>query len=164
MTRIRKTIFLLVFALVAADQLTKWLVETNLPFQEPVPVLPFFSLLRTYNTGIAFSMLSDFGNGGLIALTGIVLALIFWLWRNVTADQQLAHLGFALVVSGAIGNVIDRLTQGHVIDFLLLHTQNWAFAVFNLADAFITIGAIAIVIDEFFSPRRGGKAPTASSS
>jgi len=69
------------------------------------------------------------------------------LWAGAT-DKR-----FAMVISGAVGNLIDRVTQGHVIDFFLLHTENWAFAVFNVADAFITVGAIAIIIDELLSLR-----------
>lgn len=140
-------------ALVVVDQSSKLWVENSLPFGDAVGVLPFFSLYRTYNTGIAFSFLSWAGNGGLIVLAFIVLGFMFWLWSRLENHQQLAHLGFALVVAGAFGNIIDRVTQGHVIDFLLFHTQNWAFAVFNLADAFITIGAIAIIVEELLSAR-----------
>ncbi len=151
---LRSILFLFVFVLVAVDQVSKRLVESYLPFQEPVGVIPFFSLFRTYNTGIAFSMLQWAGNLGLVAIAIVVIGLMFYLWTRVRADQQLAHIGFSLVIAGALGNLIDRLTQGHVIDFFLFHTDTWAFAVFNVADAFITLGAIAIIVDELFSGRR----------
>ena len=64
--------------------------------------------------------------------------------------QRLAHLGFALIIGGALGNVIDRVSYGHVIDYVLFHTPVWSFAVFNLADAFITIGAMLVIADELF--------------
>lgn len=111
---------LLVMSLIGIDQLTKWLAETHLPFHEAVDVIPFFSLYLTYNTGVAFSFLSNVGSAGLIALTLVITGIMLYFWRKVPADQQLASLGFALVVSGALGNLIDRLTQGHVIDFFLL--------------------------------------------
>ena len=98
-------------------------------------------------------MLSDFGSTGLIVLTLVIVAFMLVLWRRVPADQQLASLGFALVIAGALGNLIDRVTQGHVIDFFLFHTQTWAFAVFNVADSYITLGAIAIITEELLSLR-----------
>lgn len=156
--KLKKTLFTLLLVFIALDQLSKRWVESNLPFQEAISVLPMFSLYRTYNTGIAFSMLDWAGSGGLILLTAVIIGFMVFLWYKVEAHKQLAHLGFALVISGAIGNLIDRVTQGHVIDFFLFHTENWAFAVFNVADAFITVGAIAIIIDELLSSR-GQKKP-----
>ena len=148
---------LLVMSLIGIDQLTKWLAETHLPFHEAVDVIPFFSLYLTYNTGVAFSFLSNVGSAGLIALTLVITGIMLYFWRKVPADQQLASLGFALVVSGALGNLIDRLTQGHVIDFFLFHTQTWAFAVFNVADSYITLGAIAIITEEVLLLRSKSK-------
>lgn len=156
--KLKKTLFTLLLVFIALDQLSKRWVESTLPFQEAISVLPTFSLYRTYNTGIAFSMLDWAGSSGLILLTMVIIGFMVFLWYKVEAHKQLAHLGFALVISGAIGNLIDRVTQGHVIDFLLFHTENWAFAVFNVADAFITVGAIAIIIDELLSSR-GQKKP-----
>ena len=114
----------LVAAAVAIDQVIKWLVETQLPFHELVPVVPMFALYRTWNEGIAFSLL-----GGL-------------------PDTAIAHLGFALIIGGALGNLVDRAVYGHVVDYILFYTESWSFAVFNLADAFISIGAGLIVLDE----------------
>ncbi len=156
--RLKSTLFLIVFVLVAVDQLTKWWVETRLPFEEHVGVVPFFALYRTYNTGIAFSMLDWMGSNGLVVLTVLIIGFLIYLWSRVPRDHQLAHLGFAFVMAGAVGNLIDRASLGYVIDFLLFHTQNWAFAIFNMADAFITLGAIAIIIDEIFSLKGGPSA------
>lgn len=148
---------LLVILLVAADQAVKVWVETSLPFHQPVPVLPFLSWYRTWNEGIAFSFMSSLDDNLLVVITLVFLFFILWLWRQTPADRRLSHLGFVLVTGGAIGNLIDRAFLGHVVDFVLFHVGNWSFAVFNLADTFITLGAIAIIIDEFILPasRRG---------
>ncbi|MEL6502942.1 MAG: signal peptidase II [Pseudomonadota bacterium] len=144
----KKILIIVVVVLVAVDQLSKHWVEAALPFHEAVPVIPFFSLYRTHNTGIAFSMLDWLGAPGLSLITLLIIGFMIYLWRGVPRHKQLASLGYALVISGALGNLIDRITQGHVIDFFLVHTQTWAFAVFNVADSFITVGAICIIVDE----------------
>jgi signal peptidase II len=148
-----------VFAVaVALDQWLKYLVETRLELQEKVDVLPFLALYRTYNTGIAFSMLSWFGDKGLIVVTLAVAAFILYLaWRSDPA-QVFARLGFTLILGGAVGNLIDRAVYGHVVDYVLFHTPVWSFAVFNLADVFITIGAGLVILEEFLIWRRGRSA------
>lgn len=150
----RKRLIVFVLLLVVLDQLSKWLAQTYLPFHEAVEVIPFFSLYLTYNTGIAFSMLSSFGSTGLIALSVVIIGVMIVMWKRLPPDHQLASLGFSLVIAGALGNLIDRMTQGHVIDYFLFHTSTWAFAVFNVADSFITLGAICIIVDEIVSARR----------
>jgi signal peptidase II len=144
----------LVAVAVALDQWIKYLVETRLALQEPIDILPFLALYRTYNTGIAFSMLSSFGDTGLIVVSLAVIAFVLYLASRSAPNQWLARVGFALIVGGAIGNLIDRAVYGHVIDYILFHTPVWSFAVFNLADAFITIGAVAVLLEEFLGWRR----------
>ncbi len=150
----RKVLIIFLFVLVIIDQLTKWFASEHLPFQEPVNIFPMFSLYLTYNKGIAFSMLTWLGSGGLIALSAVIIGFMIYLWKQVPRHQQLALLGFTFVIAGALGNLIDRITQGYVVDFFLFHTQSWAFAVFNVADGFITIGAICIIIEEFMAWRQ----------
>ena len=140
----------LVAVAVALDQWIKYLVETGLALHEQVDLVPFLALYRTYNTGVAFSMLSTFGDTGLIVVSLAVIAFVLYLASRATREQVLARIGFALIVGGAIGNLIDRAIHGHVIDYILFHTPVWSFAVFNLADAFITVGAIMVVADELF--------------
>ena len=152
--RLRIFLSALLIALVAADQLSKWLAERYLPFQEAVDIVPFFSLYLTYNTGVAFSMLASFGRWGLVLLTATITLFMIYLWSRVRPEQTLTRIGFALVVAGAVSNLVDRTLFGHVIDYFLFHTENWAFAVFNLADSFITVGAIAIIADELFNWRK----------
>ncbi|THF54930.1 signal peptidase II [Ollibium composti] len=138
---------------IALDQGIKVLVEANLPWQQPVDLLPFLALFRTYNTGIAFSMLSSLGDTGLIVLALAVAAFVIWLAARTEPRQVAARIGFALIVGGALGNLIDRAVYGHVIDYVLFHTPVWSFAVFNLADAFITVGAALVILEEFLGWR-----------
>jgi signal peptidase II len=145
---------LLVIVAMAVDQWIKYLVETGLPFQEKIDLLPFLGLFRTYNTGIAFSMLSSFGDTGLIIVSLLVSAFVVFLATRTEPGQVLARTGFALIVGGALGNLIDRSVYGHVIDYILFHTPSWSFAVFNLADAFISVGAVLVILDEFVGWRR----------
>ena len=152
----------LVAVLVAIDQTVKWAVEKYLPFQEMVEVLPVLALFYTKNEGIAFSMLTGVNEKWLIALMLVVIAFVAALWARSTPQRWISQNGFAFIIAGAIGNLIDRATYGYVIDYILVHTNNWYFAVFNLADSFITIGAAAIIIDELFGkwlyPASTGKA------
>ncbi|WP_378945475.1 signal peptidase II [Mesorhizobium sp. ANAO-SY3R2] len=140
---------------VALDQWIKYLVETTLVMHEKVDVLPFLALYRTYNTGIAFSMFSNVGDTGLIVMTAVVVAFVAYLASRTTPAQAISRFGFALIVGGALGNLIDRTVHGHVIDYILFHTPVWSFAIFNLADAFISVGAALVVLDEFLAWRRG---------
>ena len=140
---------LVVAVAVALDQWIKHLVETGLVMHEQVDILPFLALFRTYNTGVAFSMFSSFGDTGLIVLSLAVIAFVLYLASRTPPGQMVARFGFALIIGGAIGNIIDRVLHGHVIDYVLFHTPVWSFAVFNLADAFITVGAVIVLADEF---------------
>ncbi|CCE94529.1 lspA [Sinorhizobium fredii HH103] len=146
------TLFILV-ALVA-DQAIKYLVEAFLPFQEAVPVVPMLALYRTYNYGVAFSMLSGMEGWFIVGMRLAVVAFVLWLWRRTPKDRFFAHLGYAMIIAGALGNLVDRLLFGYVIDYILFHTTTWSFAVFNLADSFITIGAGAIILDELLQAKR----------
>lgn len=150
----------LMVAAVALDQWIKHLVETTLPMQQPIEILPFLALYRTYNTGVAFSMFSFVGDKGLILVSFAVIAFVLYLATRTAPGHILARIGFALIIGGAAGNIIDRSVFGHVIDYILFHTPGWSFAVFNLADAFITVGAAAVIADEFFGlGRRAEIAP-----
>lgn len=141
-------------AAVALDQLIKSWVETGLPLQEKVDLLPFLALYRTYNTGVAFSMFAWLGDRGLMAMSAAVIAFVLYLASRTAPGQVFARLGFALIIGGALGNLIDRAVYGHVIDYVLFHTPVWSFAIFNLADAFITVGAALVVLQEFIAWRR----------
>lgn len=142
---------------VLLDQGIKWLVETRLVMHEAVELLPFLALYRTYNTGVAFSMFSWVGDLGLIAVSLAVIAFVLYLAIRSDPRYVLARIGFALIIGGALGNLIDRSVYGHVIDYIFFHTPAWSFAVFNMADVFISIGAAAVVLQELIGWRRERK-------
>nr|WP_250809260.1 signal peptidase II [Neorhizobium tomejilense] len=139
---------------VILDQAVKIAVENYLPMQEAVPLLPVLALYRTYNLGVAFSLLSGMEREFIVGMRVLIVAFVLWLWRRTPKDRPLAHSGFALIIAGAIGNLIDGFAYGHVIDYILFHTETWSFAVFNLADSFITIGAGLVILDELFGPKK----------
>lgn len=139
---------LIVALAICLDQFVKYLVETKLNLQEQVDILPFIALYRTYNTGVAFSMFSSFGDTGLIVVSLAVTGFVLYLASRTPSDQPVARFGFALIIGGAVGNLADRAIHGHVIDYVLFHTSFWSFAVFNLADALITVGAVLVVTEE----------------
>ena len=136
------------------DQLTKAWVLTSLPEYTAIPVIDgFWNWYRTYNTGAAFSFLSEAGGWQkyffivlAVAITGL---LGFWLSRTPRNDWKTA-LPYALVIGGAIGNVIDRLLHGHVVDFIQWHWRDYYWPAFNIADAAIVAGAVAIAVYGLF--------------
>jgi signal peptidase II len=138
---------IIAFATVS-DQIVKYLIETGMDYQQQIDLLPFFALFRVHNDGIAFSMLSGFGDTALIALTIIVICFVSYLWWSTASTRWISRFGFALIIGGAIGNLIDRILHGYVIDYFLFHLPSWSFAVFNLADACISVGAALVVIEE----------------
>lgn len=139
---------------VLADQAAKALVVAALPLSSSVELLPFLALFHTRNDGIAFSFFAGLGDVGLAVMALAVLLLVGWLWWKTPRERRLAHFAFAIIVGGAIGNLIDRVRLGYVVDYVLFHTPVWSFAVFNLADALISVGAALIVLDEVLLGRR----------
>lgn len=134
------------------DQLSKYLVMQNLELYQPYPLLPFLNFTLMYNTGAAFSFLSNHSYAiyffSFVALAACAL-IIFWLYKT-PANQKLTAFSLALILSGAFSNLIDRVFHGYVIDFIVFFVGNWHFAAFNIADSAITIGAILLGIDIFF--------------
>lgn len=154
MIRLRPLLIALIgiIALVALDQGIKYWVEQTMALHEEIPLLPFLSLLHARNPGVAFSMLSSFPDFGLIVLSLAIIAFVAFLWWKTKPDRKLARLGFLLVIGGAVGNLIDRVRFHYVIDYIYFHIGDvFSFAIFNLADAFITIGAVLIIADELFA-------------
>ncbi|ASY54992.1 signal peptidase II [Sinorhizobium sp. CCBAU 05631] len=147
-------IALFILVALVADQAIKYLVEAFLPFQEAVSVIPMLALYRTYNYGVAFSMLSGMEGWFIVGIRLAVVTFVLWLWRRTPKDRFFAHLGYAMIIAGALGNLVDRLLFGYVIDYILFHTATWSFAVFNLADSFITLGAGAIILDELLQAKK----------
>jgi len=154
---LKKWLWLSVLVIVL-DQATKFLAETFLTMHEPVPVLPSFNLMLTYNTGAAFSFLA--GAGGwqrwffLSLGTAVSIGLIVWLQRLKPGEKWLAA-ALALILGGAVGNLIDRAWLGQVIDFIQLYYDRWYWPAFNIADSAITVGAVLLVLESLWSRNAG---------
>jgi len=143
---------LVAFAVIVLDHLTKWWVSASLEFQQFVPVLPFFSLVRVHNTGAAFSILADAGGWQrwfFIAVGVIATVIIVRLLKRHAHERRMA-LALALVLGGALGNVIDRVVLGYVVDFLYFHYRSFAWPAFNVADSAISVGAALLIWDSLF--------------
>lgn len=150
-------ILIFIVLAVVLDQIVKIVVDHTLPLQEMVPVIPMLALYRTYNLGVAFSMLSGMDGWFIVGMRLVIVAFVIWLWHRTAKDRWIAHLGYALIIAGAIGNLVDRFAYGHVIDYILFYTESWSFAVFNLADSFITIGAGCVILDELLLPKKASR-------
>ncbi len=140
------------------DQLTKYIAVDIIPLYESIEVFPFFNWTLMYNEGAAFSFLSDQGGWQrwfLIILSSIVTAvLIIWLFRLLHDERSIA-ISLSLIIGGAIGNLIDRILLGHVVDFIHLHYQSYYWPAFNVADSAITIGVTIMIVDSlFFAQKR----------
>jgi signal peptidase II len=141
------SLFIVVF-----DQATKFLVTRFLDLYDRVVVLPVLDFTLLHNTGAAFSLLanaSGWQRGFFITLgIAVSVALVGWLWR-LPRGEKFLPLALALIVGGAIGNVIDRIAHGYVIDFIHAHWGGAYFPAFNIADSAITIGAALLIFDAF---------------
>jgi signal peptidase II len=137
---------------IALDQATKFLVTRFLDLYERVEVLPVLDFTLLHNTGAAFSMLAGASGWqrwffiGLACLVSVVL--VVWIWRT-PRGEKLLPLALALILGGAIGNVIDRIWHGYVVDFIHAHWGDAYFPAFNIADSAITIGAALLILDAF---------------
>ena len=154
--------YLLSLVVIIIDQWTKWLAETKLTFHEPVPVIePFLNWTLAYNYGAAFSFLADAGGWQKWFFSGLALVMsLFLIVYLIKAPRKatLLSFGLALVLGGAVGNLIDRLLHGHVIDFIHVHYANvWDYPIFNVADMGISIGVVLIVIDMLFLEKKREK-------
>jgi signal peptidase II len=129
------------------DQLTKWSALSNLQLGVPEPVLPFLNWFLLFNPGAAFSFLAQ-GSGWqrwfLTALGLLASAYILWLLRKSLDDKMLCW-ALSLILGGALGNVLDRIMYGAVVDFIDLHYANWHWPAFNIADSAICIGAVLMI-------------------
>ena len=147
----------LAFIIVLIDQFTKVLVVGYYHLGDSSYVTSFFNMVRAHNTGAAFSFLADASGWQRWFFTGLgVLAtgVILWMLKS-HAGQRLFCFAMACVLGGAVGNVIDRLLYGYVVDFLDFHSHGYHFPAFNLADSAITLGAACLILDELLRVRRG---------
>ncbi|OGI41718.1 MAG: signal peptidase II [Candidatus Muproteobacteria bacterium RBG_16_62_13] len=143
----------LVIALVVivVDQLTKFAATVALA-QGPIEVLPFLNFALVHNTGAAFGFLSTAGGWQkffFIGIAALATAVIVVMLRKIPRQDWFMQLSLSLILGGALGNLVDRLIHGHVIDFIDFYVGTWHFWTFNVADAAISIGAVMLVMDAF---------------
>lgn len=149
--------YLLAVLVIVADQLTKHLASAHLVYAEPVAITRFFDLCLLHNKGAAFSFLSQAGGwqqwlfGAVAVIVSLVLSV--WIYR-LPATARMQGLALALVLGGALGNLWDRLTLGHVVDFIHLHYLHHYWPAFNVADSAITLGATLLILDNLFGGER----------
>ena len=142
--------------LMGADQIAKTLILNHYQLGDSTFITSFFNIVRAHNTGAAFSFLSDAGGWQRWLFTGIgVAATIFIVWQlRAHPGQKLFSFALSSILGGAVGNVVDRLMHGYVVDFLQFHYAGWYFPSFNLADSAITVGAACLILDELLRVRR----------
>lgn len=152
--------YALAVLVVALDQYTKVLAENSLEYGRPVEVFSWFNLTLQYNTGAAFSFLSDAGGWQRYFFSGVavVISVVLLRWLFVMPrEQRLLALALGLVLGGAIGNVWDRMTLGHVVDFISVHYEGSYFPAFNIADSAISLGAACMIFDSLFGRHDDGQ-------
>jgi len=142
---------------IVLDQISKIWVSSSLSLYEAIPVTPFFNITLAHNTGAAFSFLADAGGWQRWFFTAIAavvsVVIIVWL-KRLPADERLQASALALVLGGAIGNVVDRLMHGHVVDFLDFYYGDYHWPAFNVADSAICVGAVLLIWHSFFGHQK----------
>jgi signal peptidase II len=134
------------------DQVSKLAIAGSMQLYQSIPVMPFFKLTYVHNTGAAFSFLSEAGGWQrwFFATLALVISGVIAVWlARLKHDETLLAVALSLVLGGAIGNLIDRLVYGYVIDFLDVYYQTWHWPAFNIADSAITLGVILMLVESF---------------
>ena len=147
--------FVLILCFTTLDQISKaWAKEFLALKPFGYDILPIFKLYLSHNTGVSFSLFSGNSSTAKWALIGIscLLCLLLFVWLK-QAKSQTARLGISLVIGGAVGNIIDRLLQGAVTDFIALYYNAYSFPIFNMADIFIFCGVILILCEDIFAKK-----------
>lgn len=144
---------------VAADQATKWAIIEWVPLYDKVPINSFLNLTHQQNRGAAFSFLADQSGWQrwffVVLASAVSVAIVVWMWRIREVGPTVLIAGLALVLGGAVGNLIDRAMLGYVTDFIQVWFGNWPFPSFNVADSAISVGAVLLIVDAvFFSGRQ----------
>lgn len=140
----------LAVVVVILDQLTKYIASNSLVMFQPVAVMPMFNWTLMHNTGAAFSFLADAGGWQrwFFAVIAVVVSVVIVLWiKRLEQHEKWQAIALALILGGALGNVIDRIWLGYVVDFIQVYYQQWYWPAFNIADSAIFIGVVMIIID-----------------
>jgi signal peptidase II len=162
-----KTCIAVSIAIVALDQITKWAILKWVPLYDKIAVTSFINITHQQNRGAAFSFLASASGWQRWFFTALAIvvsvAIVVWLWR-IRKDRLLVlSSGLTLVLGGALGNAIDRIRFGHVVDFIQVLIAGWPFPSFNVADSAITVGAVLLIIDALFISGRVKPAAEGSS-
>lgn len=138
---------------IVLDHLSKWWISSAMDYQQTMPLLSFFSIVRVHNYGAAFSFLADASGWQrwFFVSIGVVATVIIVRLLTRHAQEPRMALGLALILGGALGNVIDRVVLGYVVDFLYFHYRGFAWPAFNVADSAISVGAALLIWDSVFS-------------
>ena len=150
------TIGFLIIFLVVLDQISKLLITSNLNLGESLSLLPFLNFTLIHNAGIAFSIFDQRGDISrwlLVISVSTILAYLFFLLYKKTPNHQLELISLLFIISGGLGNLIDRVFLGYVVDFIHVFYQDYSFYVFNMADSYITVGIILYLSYFFFIER-----------
>lgn len=153
----------LAFVVIIFDQLTKYIASTSLVMYTPVAVMPMFNWTLMHNTGAAFSFLHDAGGWQrwFFAIIAIVVSTVIFLWlKRLQQHEKWLAIALAMILGGAIGNVIDRILLGYVVDFIQIYYQQWYWPAFNIADSAISIGVVMIIIDTLRESQKNKKTNT----
>lgn len=137
---------------IVLDQIAKYWAVTKLPFHQAVNVVPYFDWYLTYNKGAAFSFLADAGGWQrwFFTATAIIISAVIFFWiKKLEADDRLTAISLCLILGGAIGNLIDRIYLGYVVDYVQIWLGNYPWPAFNIADAAISVGAVVLILTSF---------------
>ena len=141
---------------ILADQFSKWWIIGHLVAGSALAFGDFFNVVKVWNSGVSFSMFSNHGKLGVVVLSlvavTVCLFLLRWMWRET---NRLKIVALGLIIGGAVGNVIDRVRYGAVLDFLDFHFKQYHWPAFNMADTFICIGACILIFLEIFNHKKG---------
>ncbi len=146
-----KWLWLSVLALIL-DQISKIWIDANMSLYESIPVMPSFSITYAHNYGAAFSFLSDAGGWQRWFFAGLAgtisIGIVIWI-KQLKPEETLSAISLSLILGGAIGNLIDRVMYGYVIDFLDVYYQSYHWPIFNIADSAITVGVMFMLYESF---------------
>ena len=144
--------YVLAAVIIVLDQISEQVVLANVQYGETIYVAPFWNWVLTFNRGAAFSFLADEGGWQRWFFTVLAIGVSAWIaaMLRTHAAQKLLSLALALIMGGALGNVIDRIRFGAVVDFVQWHAAGFYWPAFNIADSAITIGAVLMILDQFF--------------
>ncbi len=143
-------VLLIIILVITSDQITKYIAYNNLFLENKIiHINSFLSMRPVWNSGISFGMFQGFGNFGRFTFSIIAIIISCWLIWSSLKVQNISSVGYIFIAGGALGNVIDRIIHGKVIDFIDFHYSNWHWPAFNLADSFIFIGVVLFFYNEF---------------